>query len=380
MPIKLIRSPIARHVLYLAVLVVTSAAVAQVFPGMPAARYIQPGQPTEPAPLSSNQKRASCVVKLLSDSPYTGYQQMNSTIDSPTLAAVLTSTAVEDPAAQKALSLDPDQWPQVVQIDALPVEQGIAGTLKISVTVTFAAGNKLPPRAADMFLDELVKRAQAAVEQVSSIQQKNIAQRRDALQAKIDALRTQLEPLSAKISAAQASQRANYNYPRYNQPFPQDKNFLIEQIAGAQARLAVLESAMNENQTTNQTPTTAPAGAAAPAGPSQPWQPGTNVGTPNFAAGWAPRSQWPMEIINLKATIAENQAKLSAAYEQTKPDASATEPVPQETVNQLLEQQNELQQQLRGITNQLDQLNNSAPETRQPDRLIVLDGSTNTPD
>lgn len=146
--------------------------------------------PPAPAVSDGNTQRASCVLQLDFDA------NRGSRMDASALNALLTSTALIDPAAQAALGLSAEEWPKVAQ-----VELQAAGTYAVKLTVTLSAttGNAVKPGAAKAFMREIANRAKAAIEQGNS-QDK-------AGKDRLDQLDKDLATAKAKQSAAEAAVR-----------------------------------------------------------------------------------------------------------------------------------------------------------------------------
>ncbi len=91
---------------------ISTAAVAQV------ERRRSPSGAVAAAGEVAGAQRASCVLQIDFDA-----NRGNRGMDIQTLNALLTSTAIVDPAAEKALGLKPDDWPKVAQVELLPAGQ-----------------------------------------------------------------------------------------------------------------------------------------------------------------------------------------------------------------------------------------------------------------
>jgi predicted nucleic acid-binding Zn-ribbon protein len=349
-------------------------------------------------------QRASWVLQLEFD-PNRG----NRTMDTQTLNALLTTTAITDPAAKKALDLGPADWPKYAQIELLPAG-GMA--VKLSVIVTPPPEAKLPADGAQRFLAELTARARVAVEQATKRQEQSSAERRTALEKELATAQERLAKTSAQLREARATlvQDSGDNLRNNARNLANEIQQLETNLIGQRARLRVVEDEAERLRAVS--PATRPSGdiwrdyIAAHERLVQVAQAMRNAGadastdmriaqaqvdlaaarvraatTPTDAAPatYNPVERWQAERIQLKGSIAESEARLGALTERLSGKANPTTRaavVTQYDADQLAQEEARARNEVNELMQQLDQLRRERRGGGAPTRLIVLDGSS----
>jgi hypothetical protein len=223
---------IAGHILLATLLFTSAAAFAQVDRNR--------SSPTA-ADAARGVQRASVVLQLDYDANRSGGGGGQRAIDTQTLNAMLTSSALVDPAAKKALDLAPDTWPRVAQIELLPAGQA---AIKLNVIVTPLKEIKLPDNPAQALLDELTSRAKAAVEQAGRRQEQAQNQRRAAIEKDLATAQDKLLGIQSQLrearmnSAGDPGMRGNLDNVR---AVTQEMQQIEMNLAASRARLKIIE-------------------------------------------------------------------------------------------------------------------------------------------
>jgi hypothetical protein len=324
----------------------------------------------------------------------------NRTFDIQTLNALLTSTALVDPAAEKALKLAADQWPAVVQLEVVP-----AGTaaVRLGVTVTHDGQGDLPPDAARVMLEELAARAKTVVDAAGSRQEKLRVERLNRLQADLAAAAKELDRISTKLREAMAAGEAE-RAAAVKGGVRGDRDRLEIDLRAQRARLAVLE-AERERVVAAAAATAKPAGQALP----PPWadliaarerivalvRELEQVEGPQKALALAqaeaalaearalaaadrrevdPAERWQAEIVTLKASIAETEARLAAINERF-PKALAAQPAPPpDEVDQLRQDEAMARKKVNELRQLVDAARQDERNSETGPTLHILDG------
>jgi chromosome segregation ATPase len=343
-------------------------------------------------------KRASCVLQLDFDA-----NRGNRGFDLQTLNALLTSTAIVDPAAEKALKLAADEWPRNVQIEVVPAGNS---AVRLGVTITGDVQAKLPPNAARLLLEELSARAKVAVDAAGSRQDKNRADRLAGLEAELAAAVKELEKASAKVREARATgegERMSGYQPRL------DRDQLEINLQAQRARLLVIEA---ERQRVTVVAATRPSAST----PLPPWpelitarekivatvREQTEAGRQTHldllqseaslaearAMAMLARpdrrefdaaERWQSEIVSLKASIAESEARLAAINERF-PKSPATQPagaaVSAIDVEQLRQDESAARNRVSELRQLIESVRREARSAAHFPTLIILDGKS----
>jgi len=327
--------------------------------------------------LAPGQTQASCVLKLTSPQP----NRMAMPMDIQTICATLSSTMVDDPAASKALALDAETWPKVAKIN---VNFSGMNSALLTVVITPSEGIVLPPNAAGALRDELAARAQAVMKQAQKSESDFRSHRQDKLEAEQTDLHKQLADVDSRLAANQAVN----GDPRFGGRIfvvpRMDRQSLVEQLAGLRARQQVLES---ETQSSTALPN------------QSPWadvislrQQETGELKKQLSAGKATEAQlldaeaqlaearaesassddrMQFDRIQLKANIAEAEARLAAMDQSNPTTAPANQPAAMESIADLMDDQRRVRTRLNEVENELDQLQHQADDSEQTE-LIVL--------
>lgn len=179
-------------------------------------------------------QRASCVLGIESTAPRYGGQS-NSIV--PTVQAMLSSTALLDPAMESILKLSSTEWPKVAQVDVIPAGDS---AVKVTVFVKSNAGQTYPPTTAATLLREIAERAVRAC---------NAPERPDESAAKIEALvkeRNQLDVRLAEIRVELARANEAANSPRDYNSRLMNRLPLEQQVAQSEMDRATLEVVLVE--------------------------------------------------------------------------------------------------------------------------------------
>lgn len=327
-------------------------------------------------------QRASCVLQL-----DFGAARSSRLVETKTLNAMLTSTAVVDPAARDALGLGPDSWPKVAQVELVP-----AGNyaVRLGVTVTHHPEIKVPENAAHAFLDQLSARARHAVDQVGIRQEQALAERRGELEKELAAARERLTAIQAKMREAQAASRTDTG--RSLRVQGGDRQTLEANMVAQKARLRVIEAELEKTETA---PATSPwmeliaarekvvqalrqRAERAPDDELVLLQAEASLAEARALAAadtssgrrFDPIDRWRTEVINLRAAIAEAEARLELMGASETP-ADTTQPAVD--LNQLRQEEMRANQEVSQITSQLEQLRRESLTNTAP-RLLILDG------
>lgn len=326
--------------------------------------------------------RASCVLQIEPDF------NRGTRFDAATLNAMLTSTVLIDPAAKKALGLGPDRWPKVAQVELVAAGNT---SVKVIITVGSSTDVKLPEHPASVFLQELIARAKVAVEQKAP-RDASADEQRAAIERDLAAAKSRLPQLDLAMRQARTESAGDlYSARNLATSLTIERRTLELSLAGQRARLAAIEKALPAAPSTQ--PMDGPmrdivavraqmldqvialaaegkkgsldvlearlllaeARLAASAGSQSPSRDGSD--------------RWENEIISLKASIAEGEAKLALLTQRLQQATTA----PVSDYNSLQMDEQRTRQRIQELQNQLDQLNR---QSRQETRLLVLDGST----
>ena len=337
-------------------------------------------------------QRASCVLQLEFD-PNRGMRT-----DTQTLNALLTSTAVVDPAAQKALGLGPDAWPKVAQVELIPAGQA---AVKLGVTITRNPDVKLPDNAAQSFLDELATRAKAAVDQVGQRQEQAAAERLATLEKEHAAAKKRLEAAQARLN-----QRGDATFaagPDSRAMIPNltiEKQNLETQMAGQRARVKVIEQEIDRLTKT-----------ASARGAGSPWTElvaarekvvqalrarrekgqvddldlfraeadvaearALAAAQPAQRTGFDPLDRWFGEVVTLRANLAESEVRLASVNQRLEKAAASTHPGAPQTPEDARQEEAAARQALYDLTSRLEQARRERQLAGGGARLLILDG------
>jgi hypothetical protein len=373
----------------------------------PRGAQAQPTRPTRP-PLggaavdwtAAAPETQSVVLQLDSDT-----SRGERLMDAQGLVLLAKSTALTDPAIEKAFGRTASEARKIVTIDAVP-----AGSRLIQLTIILRNGDPQPPAgAAKALLQELCDRLKAAVAQSSKMSGAAFEAKKASLEADLTAARDRLEKASAALKAARASSPAAGNVDsRYAlQSLIQQKQQLELNLTGMKVRLKTIQE--NMPAAPSAPPTTTPSPQASSAATarlidlrtrkleqvkaSAAKQQATDADISDAEASLA-EAQALAELIGsvqrprvfgsyeagagdlstLKANIAENEARLAvikeqiAAIPQNAPDATSPE-----QLNRLSNDENRAQNEVSSLQTQLSELTRNARGTMPP-TLTVLDG------
>jgi hypothetical protein len=325
-------------------------------------------------------------------------------MESATLVALLRSSTITDPAIEKALGVSGPEGRKFVNVDAQ-----VTGNRFVQLTVAVRPNApNAKPGLTKVVTAELCERLRAAVEQSSKAATAGFDARKASLEADLAAAKDRQKKAQDDLKAARAANpdpsggsNVRYNY----QNLLQQKQQTEMQLVGVRARLKVLNE---QQQQQPQTPTTAPAGP-----PTQSWSrlielrqkrlddlksasaSATEIADAEIslaeirafaeAIGALTQRQPAMyggnyagssgELTSLRATVAENEARLAALNEQL---SKLTPPTSDDYVSQ--EQLSRLQNEESRARNEVDSIQNQLNEMRRnyrlgpPPTLTVLDG------
>lgn len=289
-------------------------------------------------------QRASCVLRVETDEGrYSGGQQ-----PSQTIVAMLTSTALVDPAMRDALNLDPAAWPEVAQVDVQPAGES---AVKLTVIVRPTAQRPIaePAAAAVRARDALTRRALRAYNG-------NAATRPDDRSAAIADLQRQRAEIDAKLMALRnemttAGERQNRLMIAGREPtrsaFEQQLSDLRAEVASQEATIATIDEQV----------------------PKLPAEPAAEIASL--------RTKLLGQQIDARIAIAKARVRIAqfterlAAFDR-EAAVAATQPVRSTSIVQ--NEMNELSARRSEIDQQLAQLSNRRDVAAPRGRLVVLDG------
>ncbi|MDB5293715.1 MAG: hypothetical protein JWL69_4956 [Phycisphaerales bacterium] len=201
-----------------------------------------PGQ-TVVAPADIAQQY-SCVIRIDPDGEAAvnvgyGYGMAN---DSQSAAALLTSTALADPAAEKVLGLSPEKRRELVVINVYPSGFRMA---RVEVILRKSADAHYKPDASDKLMGALLDNLKAAYAQSAEASRKAIQSRREPLEKELETAKKRADELHAKQREARtqtAGISPNYGDPTINlSNLRQTKRNYESQLSNNRARLQTLE-------------------------------------------------------------------------------------------------------------------------------------------
>lgn len=201
-----------------------------------------PGQ-TVVAPADIAQQY-SCVIRIDPDGEAAvnvgyGYGMAN---DSQSAAALLTSTALADPAAEKVLGLSPEKRREMVVINVYPSGFRMA---RVEVILRKSADAHYKPDASDKLMGALLDNLKAAYAQSAEASRKTIQARREPLEKELETAKKRADELRVKQREARTQTAGiipNYGDPTTNLAnLRQTKRNSETQLSGYRARLQALE-------------------------------------------------------------------------------------------------------------------------------------------
>lgn len=382
-----------RHVVGFAVVAALMAVVCGSSPGQEVMRPRNRTLPGATPAIGSSENsamRASCVLQIDAD------LNRGTRFDSQALNAMLTSTALVDPAAQKALGLAADVWPKVAQVELLPAG---SSAVKLSVTISPNGEIKLPPEPAKALLTELATRAKAAVEDVGSQSDKANVGKREAMEKDLAAAKTKLQAAETALRQVRSEAGMDVSTGRSTQSsLVFEKQTLELSLAGQKARLKAIEAVRSTIKPTSRPSITDAATelvalrqlacdhtaellAQGKAGNADVLEAKIKLVEAKLTAATVRDDttrgtfddRWFSEIITLTGSIAESEARLAIVGERlAKLQASPTGGA---DINTLSMDEQRARQECNDLTMQLDALRRQS-RAGGGTRLLILDGST----
>ncbi|HEY1628242.1 MAG TPA: hypothetical protein VGF52_00190 [Tepidisphaeraceae bacterium] len=159
-------------------------------PGLPPPRDRLPAVVQYPPEDAANVvEQASCVVQV------EAAQNGDFRSDGPTIAAILSSSGVEDSAIKQSLALSVEQRAKLVRIAAYPTNEKCA----LLVVVLRRGEIQFPANAADKLIHAMIDSLRASVQQTVEVQIKAINDQIDQAKAKQSELNKHLEALRDKL-------------------------------------------------------------------------------------------------------------------------------------------------------------------------------------
>ncbi len=343
-----------------------------------------------------NVQRASCVLQFESTADPNRYGGSR-TADLQMLSALLTSTALVDPAAQKAMSLGPDEWPRVAQVEVTNVG---STTIRLGVVVTKNADIKVPDAAAQVLLGELAVRAKAAIDQLGKRQEQAAADRLAALEKERDAAQTRLQEAQAKVRSARGSVDPNETgYQRA--ATANDRQTLETSLAAQRVRLKIIQDELAKGAANK---------ASTP--PPSPWQElivarekvrdalrarqaagqatdlevleaeakiaeakaSAAVAVRGSAGGFDSSDRWENEVLSLRIGIAESEARLEILNSRAAKNPTTAPTYTVDDLNRLQQDEMSARQALSDLTSQVEQVKRDRRTNPGGLKLNVLDG------
>ncbi|MDB5329461.1 MAG: hypothetical protein JWP03_612 [Phycisphaerales bacterium] len=186
----------------------------------------------------------SCVIRIDVDNDTAmnnghGYGMTN---DSQSAVALLTSTALADPAAEKVLGLTAEKRRDLVVVNVYPAAFRVA---RVEVILRKSADVQYKADAGEKLMGALLVNLKAAYAQSAEASRKAIQARREPLEKELDAAKKRADELRAKQREAR-TQTAGIT-PNYGDPATslinqrQTKRTLESQLSNYRARLQTLE-------------------------------------------------------------------------------------------------------------------------------------------
>jgi DNA repair exonuclease SbcCD ATPase subunit len=304
-----------------------------------------------------------------------------------TVTALLTSTALVDPAAKTALGLDPEEWPMVAQVELAPAGEN---ALKLIITVLPTPERELPEGAAKAMLNDLTRRGVEAVAQTTRGRLQEAEAQLAGLRARRDGLRETARKLESRMAELQRTPDRGA-YDRGEQAMLRHK--LEAELAEKEARLTVLRAALDPPPVAPDAPDPAYQAAV------QSWLDLVTMLEKLVEAGQAERlellrartqlaeartklleqstarrEEWrdrcKSETVQLEADIAGLRARL-----QKLPEAGPTiPPAEQPDIGALSDSLNKARTELRSVERELQEAERQLERWRKAPRLVVLKG------
>jgi hypothetical protein len=292
-----------------------------------------------PAEDPAGVQRASCVVQIDNDTGRnSGYRQQ---FDSQTLNAILSSTALLDPVAKKALNLEPSEWPKVAQVELQP-----AGQLAVRVGVT-VSGATLAPTAAKQFLNELTSAGKLAVEQAGNRSVRATAKRIAGLETELKNAQSRYDAASAALASTPRPGTVDGDARFFGRNIVYERSNMQLTLTGQRARLKVLEKELTTLKPATQ---------------------------PTIGDGAYERLNY--ERITLRLNIAETEAKLEAMSEPGPLANTTTAPNVPADYDRLNMDLSNARQSLQQAQSALESAKRDA-QMGGGVRLLILDGRNN---
>lgn len=358
-------------------------------------------QPAPQADWMAQSAETESVVLQLDFDPNSGRQ-----LESQTLVALLKSSALSDPAIEQALGMPALEARKLVVIDAQ-----VTGYQFVNLSVAVKSNTpEVKAGSAKALVKQLCDRLSAAVADSSSASIAGFTARRESLEIDLTVARKRLEETRTALKRAQASNPRGANSgqnPRYSaQNLMQQRDQLELQLVGMKARYKEL---------TASGPTTAP---SAHSQPSDAWRAlielrqrrldelkaatdkalisPAEIANAEIALAetralaealapfararvGSPYDNLESELRQLRASIAENEARLATINEQLArlpkvSDGGDDDGVAsQQEVQQLQSDENRARNEVEQIQSQLGEMKRNNRNANPP-RLTVLDG------
>jgi hypothetical protein len=353
-----------------------------------------PQLPTTSVPADQVAELYSCVIRIDSDaqSPSPGFASVVSQ-DSQAAAALLTSTALMDPAAKEAIGLSPAQRQASVVVNVLPVGPQMA---RVEVILKRGAGSHYAVGDAAKLGAALIERLKAALAESHEASRAAALARRQPIEKELATAKAKIDDIHAKQRAVRAHDpRSGYSDPsmELNNVRNQKKSTESE-LARNRARLATLEpntapliAQWNEIVTLRRkqlddlkkaAPGQDPKASADAIRAAEDKLADAQAQLATARQATAPADGTNSnfrnnEIVNLHTTIADEENRLKDSNDQI---ARLQDPKYLALLDQLPEMQNEenrLRSQTFELQNRLDQIRRSTQDEGTV-RVTVLDG------
>jgi hypothetical protein len=284
--------------------------------------------------------------------------------------------------------------------------------VKLSIIVTPVKDVKLPENAAQRLLDELTSRAKAAVDGAALRQERAHDERRAAVEKELAAAQERLAKIQSQLREARSAQGVGSVGPDRDsggRAIAAEMQQIEVNLAATRARLKVIEDdiaklggkpaaeAQRPDLKALWTELIAAREAAVQAARNTPDSPESRLMIAQAEAelaeakiraatssdairpGFDSPDRWQGERITLRATIAEQEARLGALSERLavakqKEKPAATQQPTAFDVDRLQQDEQRARQEVGELTQQLDQLRRERRGVGMAPKLLVLDG------
>lgn len=195
---------------------------------------VYPQWPTTDVPSNEVAQRYSCVIRIDTEATNSNGGFAGSINDPQSAAALLTSTALIDPAVKSTLHIMPQHRQDSAVVNVYPVGQRLA---RVEVILRDIPGQTYSEDAAAKLTNALVERLKAAYAESSAAARQAAAGREAPLQKQIESIKARIEELRTKQHEVRG--KASNSHMVYNGGDPSfELNNLRSQKKSAESELA----------------------------------------------------------------------------------------------------------------------------------------------